>query len=96
MYCSASYTAGVDFTPISQIIYFPSGSGPRNRTCVSIPIIDDSLEEESEFFNLYLFVCDTAIAVTRATANCTIMDNDSKSFCMYNHKSALDYSLKTL
>jgi len=57
MYCSASYTAGVDFTPISQIIYFPSGCGPRNRTCVSIPIIDDSLEEESEFFNLHLFVC---------------------------------------
>lgn len=70
----------MDFTPISQIVYFPPGSGPGNRICVSISIIDDSLEEHSESFNLYMFVCDTAVAVTRDTAIGIIMDNDSKSF----------------
>ena len=77
---SPSSTAGVDFTPVAKIVYFPSGSGPRNRTCVSIPIIDDSIVEQSESLSLHLFVCDTAIVVTKDTATGIIMDNDSESF----------------
>ena len=75
----------MDFTPVAKIVYFPPGSGPRNRTCVSIPIIDDSVVEQTEFFSLHLFVCDTAIIVTRDTAKGIIMDNDSKSFFIQSY-----------
>lgn len=70
--------AGVDFLPIAQITYFPPGSEPGHRSCVPIPIVDDSLEEQIETFTLHLFVYDTAIVVTNDVAVGGIVDNDGK------------------
>ena len=75
---AVSSSAGADFIPITQIAYFPPGSEPGNRTCVSIPIIDDSLQEGTEGFTAHLFVCDTAVVATNDVAVCAILDNDSK------------------
>ena len=75
----SSCTDGVDFSPIVQIVYFHSGSEPGQRACVSIPIIDDSLEEEHEAINLHLFISDTAIVMINDYATGIIVDNDSKS-----------------
>ena len=76
--------AGVDFLPITQIAYFPPGSEPGHRTCISIPIVDDSLVEQNEAITLHLFVCDTAIVVTNDFAVGGILDNDGKRTYSYS------------
>ena len=88
--------AGVDFLPITQITYFPPGSEPGHRTCVSIPIVDDALEEYTEVFTLHLFIFDTSVVVTNDVAVGSILDNDSKRFYLYrmcNCRSLVLHSL---
>ena len=71
-------SGGVDFTPVSRIIYFPPGSVPGDQICASIAITDDTLQEQSESFYVHVFISDTAVAVTNDLATVIIVDNDSK------------------
>ena len=53
---------------------------------VTIPILDDLIVENNEYFDVSLATFDTAATLRLPTASVTITDNDSKLHCtQYTH-----------
>ena len=52
-----------------------SSGGPQT---VTIPLMDDNVLEDREYFTLQLFSTDSRVTILRSTATVWIMDDDSK------------------
>ena len=52
-----------------------------DQQCTSISISDDPILENDELFSVELNTSDQAVTLHPSSANITIEDNDSKSFC---------------
>ena len=70
--------AGVDYEAVTTNLTF-NASIPTQ--VVTIPILDDPIVENNEYFHVTLTTFDTAVTLTSQTASVTIRDNDSKLRC---------------
>lgn len=66
-------TAGLDFAATSGTVVFPPGVTTQQ---VSIPILDDTLDETNELFSVNLSNLTNALAGSPLSANVTITDDD--------------------
>ncbi len=67
-------TAGVDYIPVTNVTFFDELG--INRDCVDIVILDDSVLEDSESFEVTLSSPDETVHFTRPTANVYVLDDD--------------------
>lgn len=67
-------TAPDDYTAMEILLRFLPGT---NESCgIMIPIIDDSVLENNETFDVVLSTADLAVSLNPASATVTIVDND--------------------
>ena len=74
------FSAPLDFMDVSMLVVFNAGN-TNDMICVEIPIVDDSLCEGNEQFQVSLENNDPAnvnLAPGRATGTVTIIDDDGK------------------
>ena len=72
---SGTATAGDDFTPASGVLVFTNGEVLKT---ISIPIVDDTVVEDSETFTVSLFnPSGGAVLLNPSTTTVTILDNDA-------------------
>ncbi len=77
--------AGSDYTPITQTVVF----APNQTTAVvAIPILDDTVQEGSEDFNLTLSAPAGAILAAPTSATITIVDNDDTTGVLHHPRIA--------
>ena len=72
---SSHSPAGADYEAVTTTLTF-NVSTPTQ--VVTIPIIDDQIVENNEFFGVTLTTFDTAVTLNLQTASVTIRDNDGK------------------
>ena len=76
--------AGFDYNPISnrRIRWSPNEVDPRNDTDNDAPftitIIDDDVEEPTEYFEVFFRVTTTGFAFPDAVARVAILDDDGR------------------
>ena len=68
------HTAGVDYIPVTNVSFFNELG--IHRDCVDIVILDDSVLEDSESFEVALSTPDETVHFTRPTANVYVLDED--------------------
>ena len=68
------FTAGVDYTPVTNISLFADLATLRD--CVDIVILNDSVLEDTESFEVALSSPDEVVHFTRPTANVYVLDDD--------------------
>ena len=68
--CDPSITGGLDYTALVTIVKI----NPGDRECVSIPIIDDSLQENTEEFAVILNINDVSVKRSIPFTRVKIMD----------------------
>ena len=70
--------AGSDYTAVEKILSLPVGSESGDKICVDVPIIDDTVVEETEQFVIHLLVHDLNVDVPMAYAyaDVHIIDDD--------------------
>ena len=77
---------GDDYSFISPSeVTFGPGSSTGAESCVNISIIDDLAFELDHSFDLVLMPSDTSVTTvptSMATTQITIMDNESKPYCI--------------
>ena len=67
-------TAPDDYTSVEDVIIFSPGI---NESCTTmIPIVDDSVLENDEVFNVILSTTDSDVSLDPSSATVTIVDND--------------------
>ena len=77
----------LDVLPFTSTLTFDLGD---TRECVTIPIVDDDLLEDTESFSVSAFSLSSAATVVanRSSANVLIADNESKNI---NVQEAFEY-----
>jgi hypothetical protein len=70
--------AGVDYTSISEVKTFSSGSPDSAARCVNIPILDDGALEGNETFTLTLTTSDPDVMLGNNVTTITIIDNEGR------------------
>ena len=74
------FTIGfTDFSPIQFTLTFEAGQ--LQCQCVQIPIVDDSIYENSEMFHVLLENITSDVTVTMGMSTVIILDNDRKQCC---------------
>ena len=68
------HTAGVDYIPVTNVSLFNELG--IHRDCVDIVILDDSVLEDSESFEVALSISDETFHFIRSTANVYVLDDD--------------------
>ena len=66
--------AGVDYTPVTNVSLFTDLA--TQRDCVDIVILNDSVLEDTESFEVALSTPDEIVHFTRPTANVYVLDDD--------------------
>ena len=81
---SGVHSAGSDYTAVEKILSLPVGSESGNKVCINVPIIDDTIVEDTEEFVIHLLVHDLNVDVPMAYAyaNVQIMDNDGMIYVL--------------
>ena len=72
------FSAGVDYTPVTQTFTFPSGSAPTAQMTFNVPIIPDNLAEGDETVNLVANSPSNFANVNPDSAILVIEDDDRK------------------
>ena len=77
----------MDVLPFTSTLVFDLGD---TRECVTIPVVDDDLLEDTESFFVSAFFLSSAATVVanRSSANVLIADNASKNGAAFNHFTA--------
>ena len=70
--------AGSDYTPASIPLQFPAGSGHNDTQCIDVDILDNSILEDHETFNVMLDVITSHVMEGSVTTTVTIRDDDSE------------------
>jgi Calx-beta domain len=74
-----SATAGQDYPPVSGALTFPAGSADGAILGVTVPTLDDAVDEPSETFAVTLDSVAGAVIDSPSTATVTITDDDAAS-----------------
>ena len=77
--------AGSDYTPVTTDLTFNSGNANMTET-VTLPILDDLILEDSEFFNVTLTTNNSNVIFLPELATVTIQDVESKLKEEINHR----------
>ena len=79
----------MDFSAIEEDLIFDVTT---NISCVEIPIEDDIIYEDREYFFIFLTSDDPKVSITRPMTNITIIDNDQLTigFEMENYEAKED------
>jgi hypothetical protein len=70
--------AGKDYTSISEVEIFTSGSPDGASRCVDIPILDDGALEGEQTFTLTLTTSDPDVMLGNNVTTITIIDNEGR------------------
>ena len=76
MFCITS-TAPDDYTSVESVLMFSPGMNESYTTVILI--VDDSVLENDEAFNVMLSTSDSDVSLDLASAIITIIDNDGKT-----------------
>ena len=76
---SISLSAGIDYGVVSGVLSFQPG---ETSSHITVPIMEDSIAERDEFFNVALLTIfefeDEPVDIIVGNATVTIVDNDRK------------------
>lgn len=77
-----------DVLPFVSTLTFELGD---TQDCVSIPVVDDDLLEDTESFSVSIFSLSSpsAVVANRSFANVLIADNESKNQASFRHQKQL-------
>ena len=87
-YSFLRYTGGgIDFLVLNRNLTLTATSN-GSRGCFDIAIIDDTIFEDTEFFQVSLMNSSNMVIVTNSFATVTLVDNDGKCEvrCMMVHR----------
>ena len=77
--CIFLYIVGSDFGFLSTIFTVTFAAGVENVLAhTQIPIVDDTIAEETEMFTASLTSTDQSVQISDGTATVHILDNDSE------------------
>ena len=69
-------TDGVDYSAPPTDLVFPPSSESRQTQCVELRLIDDTILEDVETFQLQLSTSASRVNITQSSATVSLVDND--------------------
>lgn len=87
-------TADADYTPISTTLTFTSSESDEQEICTDASIVDDSIFEYDESFEIVLVVDHSAVSVHIGETMVTILDDDHVTLSLAASQTTLPESME--